>query len=410
MVSIHEQIAHIFRRTTFGPAPGAVAEWVDAGPQALIDQLLSEDGFALDSGDVDDELPGEDYDSLPRWWIARLLSDDARLHERMTWFWHNHFTSSIARAPNRLMWRQHHLIRRHALGNFRELAQAMTIDSAMLYWLDGSGSRGESPNENLGRELMELMTVGAGNYTESDVRVAARALSGWWVDYETGDVAFDPEAHYSGPLTFLGQRARWTAEKLVDHLCDQAACAEFVAGRLYRYFVGTEPSDDTRADLGDVFRHGDLEVKPLVQEILRRDEFLDSIHARPRQPVEWVAAAMRALRYQPAEGEEQWWLTLLNQTPFYPPNVAGWPHDDRWVAASQVLTKGNIVAGLTLPTELEDSLEPTVENVLAHCGLYDITDHTRATLDDVASTVDEYDGRLRLMLMLVLNSPEFNLL
>ncbi len=410
MVSRPESIAHLLRRATFGPNPGQVDEWVDAGPDALIDALLDDDGWALADDEVDGELPGDEYDSLPKWWIQRLLTPEARLHERMTWFWHNHFTSSVDRSPTNLMWRQHHVLRRNALGNFRQLAQDVTVSGAMLYWLDGVDSQGDAPNENHARELMELMTIGPGNYTEDDVRVAARGMSGWTVDYESGDVGFDPESHYSGPLTFLGRRERWTTEMIVDTVCDSDACAPFVVGRLHQFLAGTTPSDDTRSELAAVFRDHDLEILPLVEAILRSDSFAESIHSRPRQPVEWVTGALRALQYEPVDEEEQWWLESLGQVPFFPPNVAGWPYDQRWVAASQVLTKGNIVAGMTFPIELEDSVEPTVEAVLARCGLYDVTDHTRATLAAVEREVPEFDGRLRLLLMLTLTSPEFSLL
>ena len=129
----------------------------------------------------------------------------------MVWYWHGHFTTAIDNVGAVLMWEQHRLVRKHALGNFRTLTKEMVEDGAMLVYLDGDGSQGDQPNENLARELMELFTLGVGNYIEDDVKAAALALSGYWVDWDTAEVTFEPEEHYDRPIQFLGSRSRFSA-------------------------------------------------------------------------------------------------------------------------------------------------------------------------------------------------------
>ena len=145
----------------------------------------------------------------------------------------------------------------------------MLTDPLMLLYLDGAGSNGDNPNENLARELMELFTLGVGNYAEDDVKAGARALSGWRVDWENNEAWFEPDAHYDRPLTFLGTRARFGVDEVVDAVCDHAACAVHVATRLHTHLVGVEPEPDEAERLARVFRSADLEILPLVEAIVR---------------------------------------------------------------------------------------------------------------------------------------------
>ncbi len=401
-------IAHVLRRTRFGVTPELVERFADASD--AIEFVIADDrAYALDPDEAG-ELPiGEnEWEWLPAHFMERLVDPDAGLHERMVWFWHGHFTSSSEEAPARAMVMQHHLIRRHALGNFRELCHEITVDPAMLLYLDGAGSRGDEPNENYARELMELFALGIGNYTEDDVRVAARGLSGWWVHWETLEVGFDAEDHYEGPLSLFGDRKRWDTRSVIDAVCDHPACARHVADRLWRYFIGPEPSGEALDELADTFRDADLEIRPLVEAILRRPEFVSSVGSKARQPVEWMVAAIQATG-QTLESVETWRLDAMGQLPFSPPNVAGWPDDERWAGASQQLSRLEQLLEWEIPDELEDQLVPEVDAVLTHCGIYDPCESTRAALERIEREVAEYDGRLNLLLILALSSPEFAL-
>ena len=389
--------------------PGQVEERVGTPLEAIIDDLLAAEPFLL----PDEEVKGRsfedsDWDEVLLWWTDRLTDPAAGLHERMTWYWHTHFTSSLDKSSQRSMWIQHHLLRNHALGNFRDLCQAIAVDGAMLQYLDGSYSTGDAPNENFARELMELFTLGAGNYTEDDIRVAARGFSGWAVDWETGEVTFDAERHYGRPLEFMGIRRRWDAESLIDAILDQPACAAHVAGRIHRHLVGTDPSPARRSELAAVFRGADYEILPLVEAILRHADFRDAIQARPRQPLEWLVAMLGATGHLDSE-LEIWWLDLLGQVPMSPPNVAGWPDGERWLAASQMLLRTTRVIELELPDSLYDEVPATIDAVLDRCGIYDPSPATLAALERAARAQPEYENGLEMLMTLALTSPEFSL-
>ncbi len=401
-----ETIAHILRRTSFGPGPGVVESLADLDVDAVIDRALTttDDRGAGSAPDLDDNGDAQ----LIGWWTDRLRDPDAGLHERMAWYWHGHFTTSLAEVSASMMWAQHQLVRSQALGNFRELARAMVHDAGLLVYLDADGSDGANPNENLARELMELFTLGVGNYTEDDVKAAARGLSGYRVDWDTAEVGFEEEAHYGRPVRFLGRRARFEADDVVDALCDRRACAHHVARRLHRHLVGLEPDADHLDSLAAVFRSADLEILPLVEAILRSDQFLTARRARPRQPIEWLVAALAALGATDVE-LDPWGLESGGQVPFHPPNVAGWPDDDRWTAGNQVLHRVNRVLDLSWEQMIDIDVVPEVDAVLTRCGIFEASDTTRRTL--VAATRDqsEYEEGLELLFALTLVSPEFAL-
>lgn len=402
----HEAVAHLLRRTTFGPRPGQVEALVDRDPDALITEILDDSGDLADGVEPPDLA--DDDGRLVQWWLDRIRDPRAGIHERMVWYWHGHFTTSLARVSADMMWRQHQRIRHHALGSFRDLTREMVTDAAMLVYLDGSGSTGDNPNENLARELMELFTLGVGNFAEDDVKAAARALSGYWVDWETSEVHFEADAHYDRPVRFLGERARHDVDRVVDALLADPACAGHVAARLHRYFVGLDPEPSQREELASVFRDHDLEILPLVEAILRSDAFATSRRTRTRQPVEWLVAALAALGAGAAE-IETWSLGGTGQIPFHPPNVAGWPDDDRWVDGSQVLDRVGRVLDLGWQEVIDVEIEPTVDAVLARCGIWEVSTTTRSVLDDAIRRQSEFDRGLELLFALTLTSPEFSL-
>ncbi len=420
---IRKQIAHVFRRCGFGPAPGAVEAWQDEGPEALIEDLLARetiefrseanlyDGFDL-GGEDDDDADYRLYDAAVDEIAERMRTGSNPLHERMSWYWCTHLTSSRERADATMMWRQHQLFREHALGHFPTLMRRVTTDAAMLLYLDGSESRGSNPNENYAREFLELFTLGRnGGYTEDDVRAAARILSGWWVDWETGEVFYEAERAYTRPVTFMGERRRWSLDGFIEFVCSRRACAEHVTTRIYNHVVGPELTDERRDELATVFVDAGLEIKPLIAAIVRGQDFLDAVHARPRQPIEWLIGARQALGLPGLfDADEAWSLELLGQIPFQPPNVAGWPLDNRWASASQIISRTSVALDWELPERLYDEIEPTVDAVLARCGIYEPSASTLAALKQIEADVSEYDGRLDLLLLTTLVTPEFTLL
>lgn len=405
------QIAHVFRRTGFGVPHDALARYDATDIHELIDERLSDEGWALSEEEAAQRnLDDAEWYTLPAEYLNAMLSPEAGLHERMVWFWHGHFTTERGETNHREMWRQHQLFRRHGLGNLRDFARAIITDGAMLHYLDGSGSRGDAPNENFSREFLELFMLGHNQgYTETDIRAGARILSGWSVNYENGDVAFDRESHYDRPVTFLGRRSRWDLDDYVEAVLAQPSCAEHVATAIHNYLVSTPLSDEDRSQLGAVLRNNDWEIRPLVAEILHGDDFVEALGRRTRQPVEWFTAAAMAFGITAIDegGFEYWHVTQAGQVPFEPPNVSGWPDDERWSSAGQVIARGQAMMNWELSDSVIDRLAPTAEAVLEHCGIVAPSSKTLDALHRAIERQTEYDYGLELLLSLALLSPEF---
>src|SRR6202022_391298 len=183
-------------------------------------------------------MEGEEIVDLRRWWLDRMLTGPAPLLEKMTLFWHGHFATSIQKVQDAYwMWLQNDTLRRNALGNFGALVKKMSRDPAMMIYLDLQQSRQEHPNENCARELMELFTVGIGNYTEKDIRESARAFPGYRIDMTTQQSRFAPAQQDLGSKTFMGKIGPLNGDDIIDILAKQPACAQFIGRKLLRYFV-----------------------------------------------------------------------------------------------------------------------------------------------------------------------------
>jgi len=395
-------VAHLLRRTGFGPAPGEVES--HASLDDALDSVLA--GATDDGAEMPDPNDG-DTDAAIVWWLRRLRRTPNPLHDKLVWFWHGHLTSSADKASADMMARQHNLFRRHAAGNIRELLHAIVRDAAMLIFLDGAGSHAESPNENLARELMELFTLGRGNYTEADVRAAAKALAGFTVDWDSEAVGFDEEAAATGRQTILGVTDHFDADRFVDVICDDPACAAFFATALHRFFAGAVPSDARRDELATVLRDHDFEVLPLVEAILRHPDFAATRLNRARFPIEWFVAAHHAMGID-VRGDSIWSLGDLGQMPLYPPNVAGWPAGPQWVGAGRQLLKASLALDAVSDVFVEFGADPSERAVAAlrHCGVYEASVTTTAALEAAASSMDGVDGGDVLLLTLALTSPE----
>jgi uncharacterized protein (DUF1800 family) len=395
-------IAHLLRRCGFGPHPGQVEALVPKGVPGAIDTVLSAPPLAPAPAEFGTD---DDYGVLRTWWLEVMGRPDAGLHEKMVWFWHGHITSSIDKSLVQLMWRQHQLLRKHALGNFREMVQAVTVDAAMLHWLDGNGSTAEAPNENYGRELMELFTLGRdGGYTEADVRAAAYALSGWSIDEENGNEAvFDPATGPAHPVTLLGKPVSNAAE-VINVVCDHESCAPFVVGRIHRFLAGVNPDDARRAELASIFRQSGLEIGPVVENIVRHPSFLAARLNRPRFPIEWFVAAQAVM----GTAFDDNVLELLGQVPFNPPNVAGWPVGPRWLSAGATFTRAQAAWDHAGDTEVVDTEDP-VTTILEKAGLFELSAETRSAMEAAARGVEQRRERASVLHALAICCPEFAL-
>ena len=280
---------------------------------------------------------------LKAWWMAEMLTTTSPLTEKMVLFWHNHFTSSLRKVRMPLLiYRQHMTLRRHALGNFRELLQAVARDPAMLIYLDGAASRKEQPNENFARELMELFTLGEGRYSEQDVKEAARAFTGWSLNRDTGEFLFRRGLHDEGMKTVLGVTGPHDGAALLEILLARPETAEFIVAKLWREFVAAEPDRGEVRRIAGIFRTSAYDIRTVLRELLTADAFYAPRYRGNlvKSPVDVVVGTLRQFRMAVAD-PLPYALTAgrLGQDLFAPPNVKGWPGGDTWINATTLLSR-----------------------------------------------------------------------
>jgi uncharacterized protein (DUF1800 family) len=288
---------------------------------------------------------GDELLDLRRWWLERIATTPEPLLEKMTLFWHSHFATSAEKVKDGYwMWLQNNTLRHHALGNFVALAKAISRDPAMMIYLDLPQSRREHPNENWARELMELFTVGIGNYTEKDVRESARAFTGYRLDLATQRFRFAPNQHDAGEKNFLGCAGNFNGDDIIDILTKQPACAEFIGRKVCRYFIEDEPSVQLVNLLAERIRAHNFEMKPLLWEIFCSAEFYSErvMRGQIKSPTQFIVQACKALGCElPGPHVAQNAMRQMGQILFAPPNVKGWDGGKSWISTSTLLFRNN---------------------------------------------------------------------
>ena len=413
-------VAHVLRRAAIAPDPDRVARFTQGKSDALqaanaaIDWALG----AAPQPIVPAQIKTDGWDDALNGWTANLRSSNAGLHERMTWVWHNHFATSSDKVGNiPMLHAQQQLLRTHAMGNFATLLRAMANNPALMLYLDLSGSSVEAPNENFARELMELFTIGPGTYTEDDVKAGALALAGYEVDYNSGQVSKKPDRSLGGEVVFLGRRGRLTLDDVIDVLLAHEATATSVSAKVYRHLVGVWPTADRQQKIAQVFRGSKYEIRPLVEEILRGEEFLTSRLNRAKLPIEWWVGALHAVEPFRADQDKNanpWVLQQMGQMPHRPPNVAGWPLTARWLASDQQVTRASYIRSLSW--KMQPIVAPPggdlVSATLTRCSLHEVSSRTLGILQNAAlataGNADELTISRRLLTAAVC-SPEFAL-
>jgi len=287
---------------------------------------------------------------LRAWWVSEMMSTSSPVTEKMTLFWHNHFTSSQQKVGDaHFVYAQNALFRRYAFGNFRTLLHAVARDPAMLIYLDSAGSRSEAPNENFAREVMELFTLGEGQYTERDIKEAARAVTGWTVDRERGIAVFRPRFHDFGVKTIMGTIGRFDMDQMLDVLLAQPEASRFVVGQLWKEFVSPTPDAAEVERLARVFRDADYELTPVLRALFMSDAFYAEVNrgSLVKSPVDLVIGTLRAFRFQVNEpGPFVNALRQLGQDLFNPPNVKGWPGGEAWIHSASLLGRKQLLERL----------------------------------------------------------------
>jgi uncharacterized protein (DUF1800 family) len=412
-------VAHVLRRLSMGIHPelvGKLGSTGDAVTRAL--DLSAPAPRPLDLPPPTDFYEARQIRQIVEpiaWWLEQMRTSPRLVEERLVWFWHDHFATSLqkVRAPY-LIYRQHLTIRQHATGSFAELLHAIAKDPAMLLFLDGITNSVQNRNENFGREVMELFTVGRGQYTQDDVVAASRSFTGWIVDvpgrpgleraaafgippWQSGVI---PRRHDAGVKTLLGRSGDFDLDGALDVLLDHPTTAPRIAAKLYTELVGTAPDAKTAARLGATFLSGKWQIMPVVEAIAHDPAFADakSRGTKVRTPVEKLVALAQAFPDAVTRRGVQPGLPALRTigyVPFVPPNVGGYPKGNRLLGPHQLVHAFDLLSVFPEPPAVPRGVDALFERL----GLYDVSDRTRSVV------AAESDGHRRLALAVA--SPEF---
>jgi uncharacterized protein (DUF1800 family) len=290
-------------------------------------------------------MEGDEIVDLRRWWLDRMLNGAAPLLEKMTLFWHGHFATSIQKVRDAYwMWLQNDMIRRNALGNFGALVKKISRDPAMMIYLDLQQSRQEHPNENWARELMELFTVGIGNYSEQDIRESARAFTGYRIDFTTQQFRFAPFQQDHRTKMFMTKNGNLNGDDIIDTLVAKPACAQFIGRKLWRFFVEDEPSNAVVDSVAATIRNHSFEMRPILRDIFTSAEFYSdrAVGSQIKSPVQYIVQTSKLLDAPlPAAIAAQNAMRQMGQILFAPPNVKGWDGGKAWISTSTLLFRYN---------------------------------------------------------------------
>jgi uncharacterized protein (DUF1800 family) len=346
---------------------------------------------------------------LGDWWLRRMIAADRPFEEKLVFTWHNHFATSAAKVRSApAMLTQNTTLRRLGHGDFRELAQAMLVDPAMLDWLDGQKNTVKGANENLAREFMELFTLGHGvAYTEADVKDGARALTGWRID-RSGLAQLQPKLHDSTTKTVLGVTGNLDQAGFGDAVLAQPGSPRHVAARMFRQFVSDLDPSPAIVDRLVAGYGGGRDLSSLLRTLFTDPGFDAAAGSYVLGPVEWLVGAARALALRPTEGAATRKmlavLRSLGQVPFYPPNVSGWPSGQAWLSTSAADLRVQAATALGRSADLS-SIESTapadrIDGVGYLLGVGAWSARTVAALKPSLSRPPE-------LVAVALNSPEY---
>ena len=284
-----------------------------------------------------------DGQELKAWWYRELLTSRCPLLERMTLWWHNHFTSSLHKVKwPPFLYQQNVLLRLYALGSFRTLLTAIARNPAMLLYLDTQSNRKEHPNENFARELFELFTLGEGHYTEQDIKEAARAFTGWHLDFHTGAFRVDLRHHDDGRKVVFGKSGPFEGDDILFLTLEQPQVARYIVGKLWREFISDRPDSLEVDRLADSFRKKNYEIAGLLQDLLLSPQFWapENRGVLIKSPVELIVGTARLFNLPLEDTLQQIGIARrLGQELFDPPNVKGWPGGTRWITTSSLLDR-----------------------------------------------------------------------
>jgi uncharacterized protein (DUF1800 family) len=289
----------------------------------------------------------DDIKNLNLTWLGEMINSETQLREKMSLFWHGHFACRVVNIyfQQQLL----NVIRENALGNFGDLLREVSKTPAMLSFLNNQQNRKQHANENFAREVMELFTMGRGNYTETDVKEGARAFTGWGFNLK-GEFVQRPFQHDNGNKTFLGKTGNFDGDDIIDIILEQKATAKFITNKIYKFFVNDEVDEDKIESLADGFYQSNYDLQKLMDEIFLSDWFYEekNVGTRIKSPVELIVGVRRLIPMELERPEAQLlFQKVLGQILFYPPNVAGWPGGKNWIDSSALMFRMKLPQILT---------------------------------------------------------------
>ena len=437
-------MAHLMRRAGFGARYDELEERAAKGYEATVEELLhpedNPDGLELDLAERYFIEWNHHTRGLPEYVAWRMINSRAALSEKMTLFWHGILCTADSKTQSYVTsYAELEMFRRCGMGSFRDLLVEISRDPAMIYYLDNCLSHKEAINENYGRELLELFSMGVGmdgkfNYTEDDVKECARAFTGWTIAngipgqpygrYEARFV-YNPADHDEGEKTFLGETGNFNGEDVIDIICKQPATARFLSRHLYRYFVADDvqvpswmdtppPDPETIKMLEDEYFRSNYNIRSMLRVLLNSDAFKNARFSRIKSPIETVIGTLRLAGdwTSPKPGFE--WIfdemKYMGQEIFNPPSVEGWHTGQEWIDGGTLVHRINFtaefVANLDQPgirdivSRLASSGptitgEQLVEDCLRYMGHYELSEENHQMLIDQASKDGDMDTSSR---------------
>lgn len=333
------QAAHLLRRAGFGGSPAEIEELASLSHPDAVEKLFN---FQFDGNlafNLERKLQENSYEvglnDIAYWWLLLMARSKQPLQEKLTLFWHGHFTSSFSKVKDpMLLLEQNQLYRDNALGNFQDFVKKVSRNPAMIDFLDGQSNRKGKPNENYARELMELFTIGIGNYTEQDVREAARAFTGW--GYKDRSYVFSPNQHDSGSKTFMGQTGNFNGDDIIEIILKRPESGKFIITKLWNFFAYVNPEPAVIDRLTGVYFKNNYDLKEVMRAIFLSPEFLSdkAYRALVKSPVEYVIGMAKQLGATNIASNLTQASAAMGQTLFNPPTVKGWDGNLSWINSS----------------------------------------------------------------------------
>ena len=419
------RVMHLLRRTTMGYNTTQLESALTDGFNKTVDRLIEArpaEPQALAAANT----PGGRFaiSELQQWWIGHILKTPTPFAERMTLFWHGHFTSDYRKtADDTFMYWQNLTWRRMAMTDLRSMLMQVTTDPAMLRYLDLATSTGQNPNENYSRELMELFTMGAGNYTEDDVRESAKALAGWTLPQpdsvatvvvdKTNNITrklpvyssqkagvFNPRRAYRGSVAYLGKTGSLDTQGVIDRILAQPGTAPFIANKVAQQFVTPRPSTSYIKSLGDTFRRSKYDMKSLMRAVFTSPEFTAAQNYRGlvKSPTEFMVGTAHALGLSSAPKVIAGSGSGMGQSLFDPPDVNGWPNNESWISSNTVIERVNFA---TIAVNQAKGTLPSPADA--------VHKHLDGVLSPQTSNLFNQAADDRARWFIVLASPEFQL-